>query len=376
MKGIVKKKEYNLYLLAFLIGIVSFLFVPLETNDKAVYYSYYDNFKSLDFQGFQAFLTFNPDFIFYGLIYLFAILGIKIEFLFLLLTTLTVSIYFWFFLKFKFNELVSGPLFFLMVMGVLFSLALDTLLSGVRFNLAISFTLVSFHKIFFQKKNIQGYFFILLSVLTHFSFAVFLPFVVLLKVLSEKTIFFKIIFLFSFIFLFIPKNVLISSIPFLDTIEVLESKGNAYLDAEEDFLTNNLKNGNTNNLIVYFLSILWVYFSYVYLYLTFKNKSIIRNFVLIIFSISNFFYQFPTIYVRYLLVLKIFILINVYLDVKNKHLSNRMLFALVFLFALPFFLQIYILGQQFIKGIFSLDSLSLITIFLKESLKSNDFLEL
>lgn len=374
IEGIVRKRDYNLYLLATLIGVVSYLFVPLETNDKAVYYSYYDNFKTIDFSSFIDFLTFNPDFIFYGLIYLFAKLNIKIELLFLVLTSFTTSIYLWFFIKFKFKQVVSGQIYLMFVLGVLFSLSLDTLLSGIRFNLAIALIIISFQKLFFEKKVFIGYLFLLLSVFTHFSFAVFIPFVLLLNLFKNKTLLFKMMFLGSFIFLLIPKNVLISSIPFLDTLEVLENKGNVYLNGEEDFLSNNLKNGNTNNFVVFFISTLWVYLSYFYLFFTFRQKNIIRNIIFIIFSISNFFYQFPTIYTRYLLVLKIFILINIYLDFTNKKISFNVFSGLILIFSVPFFVQLYILSPQLYAGLIDLSSSTMISILFKKSLNLIDFL--
>ena len=373
IKGVYEKRNSSIYCLILLMGIMSYLFVPSIENDKAQYYLFYEKFQSMDFRAFSGFLAIRPDFVFYVLIYVFAQLNLPFEFFFLMMTVSTVSIFFQFFFQFDFKDQVSEKHYLLLVLGFFCSFALPALLSGVRFFLAIAFVILSFHKIFLENKKLWGYISLLIAVSIHFSCLVYIPVIIALKLFPNTKKWQKGFFLLSFIFVLIPKHFFVSFMPLLQSSKGFQEKA-VYLSGN-DFLSNNLQSGNSNNFILYLVSTFWVFIGYLYIFFTFKRNGILRNFLLLIFGISNIFVQFPTIYDRYILIVNVVLLVSMYLDFTKKAISFKMVRFLIAVFFLSFLLNIYAMRSQLLTSFNDLHTGSLITIFMKGRLEEQDFIK-
>lgn len=373
LKDIYKRKGNSLVLLACIFGILSYAYIPAVTNDKAYYYLLFQNFKFYDFIDFTTFLADKPDFIFYFLIFLFAKIGISIQVLFLLLTSITVGTWLYSFntISNKYNLLNKE--YFLFFMLVLFSFSLPYLLSGTRNYLSFSFVLLAFLKGIIESRKKVGLFFILLSIFIHFSSFLFLPVYLLLVFYPAKQKWYKLFFLISFIFLFIPREFLFDIATNLNLSGVYKTKIEAYLD-EEGFIENSISTGNINNYLRIFFYGLWTYLAYIYIFITFKRKSLLRNIVLVTFGVAHIFYAAPTTYFRFLLIPQIFfILLLIYEYSEHRNLLKYSRILLIILF-LNFFGNIYASRGQYLKSYWDISSLTFITIFMEDNITPKDFI--
>src|SRR5690606_18220091 len=141
LHGIYQKNKLSVFFIIGIVSLVSYLYIPSISNDKAYYYLLFDDFKRLQFDDFLSnFLAFKTDYIFYFLIYLFAQLKLPLHLLFLLITFVTLTNFYLPFLK-LINRLggLSNKIYLLFILLVLISFSPEGLFSGVRYLFAISF---------------------------------------------------------------------------------------------------------------------------------------------------------------------------------------------------------------------------------------------
>lgn len=373
LNGIYNKNKTSVFLFVGIISIVSFLYTPSLTSDKAYYYDLYESFTGMSFDAFYNFLiNEKADFIFYFLIFFFSLFKVPLQFLFLILTFITVGLWYNVFLKLaNLYSISNKKIYFILFLLILFSFSPPDLFSGVRFYLAASFTFYGFASFLISKRHLKGFIFILLGGLTHFSCFVFLPAYVLLLIKPDQHRLYFVIFLISFIFLFIPREYLLEKSNLFSLTELYENKATSYL-GEEDFVEKSLNIGNFNNALMFFFKTLWVYLAYYYLIIFKKHNSIVKNAFFLVLALSNVFFAAPTIYHRFLiLALGLFVLLiirDTFSGIKN----TKFIYILLIILGLNFFGNIYAMKGNFEKGINDIHSLTLITIFFKSDVKYLD----
>ena len=373
LHGIYKRNKNSVFLFVLIISVISYLYIPLVTNDKAYYYELYEtlNYSSLnDF--YNHFLVQKTDFIFYLLIYLFKVLGIPLHFLFFCLTAITLSLWFSILLQVLdlYPEKKKGY-FFMSFLLIFFSFSLSGLFSGVRFYLAISFAFYGFISgILLKKSMLKSMIFILLSSLTHFSCIVFIPLFVVVYYKPYKNNLYLYMFLGSLVFVLIPRQYLLDKISLISLDEVYKSKVDSYL-GDTDYIENSIKVGNFNNYLKYFFKTIWVYLGYAYLFFI-KRQSVLRNCFLLVLTLCNIFFSAPTVYNRYLiLALGLFIIMVIY-DNLTGVFNKKYIYILLLILGLNFVGNIYIMKENFTRSLKDVHSFSLLTILLKEDIKYNE----
>jgi hypothetical protein len=326
--GIYKKNIFNIGLIVFFIGILSFLYVPSVTNDRASYYRFYEIVQVYNIKQFVLYLGIikRPDFILHALIYITAKIGINIQFLFLGITTFTVGSFFYLFNKLIEKDKLSNKLYFIGFLLLLFSFSYPHLISGTKHYFAMALFLLSTYYLVIENNTKKSIILIFLSVSTHFSMSLFIPALLVLKKYPYKNNLFRAIFILSFIFLLVPKafiSDLVASFPIAFPTGY-DAKIDTYIRGE-DFIERGLREGSSNYYLVHFFSIAWCYFAYIYLLVTIKRKSIIRNWIYMFFGLINVFYVIPTIYWRYTFVLKMVFALLIITELNHKRVKPALL---------------------------------------------------
>src|SRR5690606_19730326 len=128
----------------------------------------------------------------------------------------------------------------------------------------------------------------------------------------------------------------------------------------------------SNYILVYFFSIAWSIFAYLYLIFPIKRKSLFRNLLLLNFAAVNLFYPVTNVYSRYLIVVKIiFVLLLIY-EYREKQ-SLKPLIIILGLFALNIISNFIVLRNNIEASYFTKYSLSSFFIFFRE-ITPQDFL--
>lgn len=341
-----KNNRFSQVLVSVLMGVVSFLYLPSYTNDKTRYLERFVNFKNLNLNQFFNYLIEikKPDFIFDLLIFLFSSNGIRIHFLFFFLSFFIV--YSVFFLTKKILPNYLDKLNLTTSIFILLSISLPSLFSGLRFALGGAIMLWGIYFLLYKKAFFIGGAILLLSVVTHFSMLFFVPAIFLVKYIKRFN--YYRIFLFSLSFLFLSEivfNGVLSSFSFIDSYS---NKINDYTQ-EGDFITEGL-NRSLANRLMYYIKISWIYIAYVFLLINkrYDKKDLITKILFIFLSFVNLTYSFPTIYSRYLSLVKIIFMIFIlkqffYKPIKNK----KMYFLFYFLFLFAFLADLYKMRYNF-----------------------------
>lgn len=129
------RDKYIPLLISVLLGLLSYLYIPLITNDKAEYFKNYFYYSDISFQALNAHLVYlkRPDFIFYYIIYLFSKFKIDFNLFFFSITTITVYSFLFFAKKVVAasakNFTYSIPTISILMLGF----SLQGLFSGIRF---------------------------------------------------------------------------------------------------------------------------------------------------------------------------------------------------------------------------------------------------
>lgn len=374
--GIYNKRINSFYLLAILFGIISYLFIPTISNDKATYYTLYDEFMNFSLEEFQEYLSLNTDVIFYFLIYLFTSLGISVDYLFFFSTFFTVFTFFRFFLDIVNKDVLKKNIFFIMASVVIFSISLPNLFSGVRFYLAIAFVLWSYDFFFIKNKSIFGVLFLLLALQTHFSCLLYVPIFIMLYINKYNNLYglFKVLYFISFLMMLIPTDYITSKFALLNMSDSFKEKGDAYVSIEGN-LASILDKGNVNNMLLYFISNAWIYLGYFYIIISIRRFNKFRPFVLLLITFCNFFFAFPVIFNRYLLLISILFVIMICYEYTLKQASITWLRIFLVVFGLSFFSNGFTMWSQISHSVFTGESISTLTLLFKENITKDKFIK-
>lgn len=372
--GVYKKSNFSLVVFTITFGLLSYLYIPYISNDRARYFEFYESFINFNFNDFIFYLTITKraDFLLHLLIYCSAKLQISVQFLLFGITSFTVGTLFYLFSKFVDKNEITNKNYFLCFLLILFSFSLPDLFSGIRFYFASAFVLLGFYKGINEGSRKQGILLLIIATLIHFSSILFIVLYVLLLIFPKKYNWYRSFFIASFVFVFIPKSFLITVIDVLNLPIGYNTKAELYLN-NEDIIATGIQEGGTNSYLVYLFSIAWSYFAYVYLLATIKRKSIIRNFIYLFLATVNIFHAVPTVYSRYLIVAKCLFVLLVISEMalyKNKKVAMITLGLLLLSFVSNIYILRHIIEVSFLKG----DIMTLMTIF-SNTITYSDFLK-
>lgn len=357
---VIKGSKFALNTSIVTLGLIGYIFVPSLTNDKTRYYERYEVLKNLNLKGFYDYLliTNRPDFFFEFLNFLFASNNINIQILFFILNTFSI------YTIFRISDLVTnyfkGNKRLVCFLLILFSFAVQHLYSGIRFTFASCILLWGIYFFQFKKAKLLGVILLLLSITTHFSMLA-MALVFIFYVLF-KNVNFKYVFYFSFIFLLIPKDILSQIFFMIDFNSGYETKVGAYI-ADDDFITQNFDT-NFSSIIVYYARNIWIYIAYIYLIFESKSKNNAFLQLLFIFIAAlNLFYAFPTVFSRYLIIIKF--LFTIYLIFKYLNNKRGVVFLFLGLYLISFIVDLYVLRPNLIETFNDDSNISLFTILLR-----------
>lgn len=369
---IYRKNKTAIWTLVLILATISFLYIPHVSNDKARYFSRYVAFRSFTLKALfnYLFASKRPDFIFDILIFLFSKLRINFQFFFFTNTLVTTGIIF-----FLFNKLWSHGIirkgFFGAFLLVLFSLSLPTLFSGVRFYLGAAVFLLAIYHLFYTKKKTLAIFIFAFSILTHFSLAFFLPALILLYFFPKIN--YKVIFLLSAVFIFIPGDFLSGFLGLFTLPDSYSEKVNAYL--RDPMMRERIRNIGGSAALLNKIRNLWILFSYIYI--LFGRKNIPTSTILKIFFVFSSFtfitYSNPIIFSRFSVLIRqlfAFVVIHDYILTGNIKRINWFLV----LFSLLFVIDVYILRNNFTASLFQMENISSVTLFMN-GMSPSDFLK-
>lgn len=361
---IYKNRKFSPFLISIIFGLLSFMYIPMENNDKAYYLLLYKDYGYYNFNQFlYHLLDDKTDFIFYTAIYLFAWLKISYAYIFYILTSITVYNIFYIFNIHATKLNLNKKYFFLFFLILLFSFSLPHLLSGIRFYLGGSFILLGLHLLFYEKRPKIGYLYLIVGSLTHFSTIVFLIGALIIHVLKPKEKIITYFFILSFLFLLIPRGELNEVFSALGLSGIYAEKLNAYL-GEADFLENSISIGNFNNYIKILFDGLWLYVALFYLLITYKSKSSIKYLLYAMLGITNIFMSAPTIYARYLLIIKVLFILLLIHDCGRFYRKDFLYRFFLIILSLNFIMDIIMMREIFINSYFDSSTLTLPTILL------------
>jgi hypothetical protein len=347
------------------------MYVPNFEDDKARYFEIYENYRDGSFmEMFTYFFLSSQDFILQTLFYVASQIDLPAQLVFSTVTIITIS--FIFFIYYKIinsfeNNLKLGLLSFILLIC---SISYLDLLSGTRFMFATSFVLLSFYLGLVGKKK-WPFLLLFVAIFIHFSTLIFIPVYFALKFLPDKNKIFRLIFIISLIFLILPKSFAISLFEMLGLGGALQEKGKVYLDGN-DFMEEGLGD-SFGTIVIFYVSILWIFMGYLYLFLTFKRENLFRNMVFLVGALINIFYATPTIFLRYAIVLKLlFVFMLIYELYRYKKSKAVNIFCIIFSMILT--TQIIVTRNNIEKSFMNRDSLLLITIIDKEKMTPDDFI--
>lgn len=370
--GVIRRSKFSLFFLVLLFGLVSYMFIPLYSSDRARYFEIYEDFKNSSFtEMFYFFFLSSQDFILQSLFYFASQIEIPAQLVFACVTMFTVSVIFFLYYKII-DSFYINKIYGLLSLIILFlSISYLDLLSGTRFMFACSFVLLGYY-FGIIKKNKYAILYLIIALFVHFSTIIFIPIFLLLKFFFDSKYIHKILFIFSLVFIFLPRESLYSIYDIIPMGDALESKSNMYLKGE-DFINEGLSKSD-GALIINYISYLNVFAIYLYLILTKNTKEdIYRKIVLTITAFSNLFYSSPTVFFRYVLLIKLFFILML---IRELYINKNKIY--IYIFGVIFFMnvvtQIIISRNNIELSFFNKESLLLITIVDKENISSKDFI--
>ena len=371
--GIVNKSKFSLGLLVLLFGLVSYMYIPHVSNDRARYFELYEDFSDKSFVALFAYLILTgQDFILQSMFYFASQINLPAQLVFAFSTIVTIGFIMYTYGKITFNSDSTTPqLRFIAIMFLCLAIPFVDLLSGTRFMFAASFVLMAFYKGLVERKKI-AFLFLLLAVCIHFSVYIFVFIFLVLYLFPNTDKLYKILFVTSFFFVLIPIDFLMLVFNSLGISGGLEMKSEAYLGGD-DFVKKGVEESYLQK-IAYFLSLIWIFGIYLYTYFKIKNKSIFKNIVLFTATIINVFFSVPTIFFRYSIVLGFFFVILLIIELyENKQKSGIYFFGIIL--SLILFIQILFSLQNITKTFSNKNSWLLVLIVNSELINSNDFIE-
>jgi len=362
LSAIYNKKRNFIFYISFFYGILVYLFIPREDMDSAGRYFLYEFFLDQSFSDFLTYIGFRVDYIFYYLIYLFAYYKIKFQLLLFFFGFISVYIPLKIFEKLFNKDSFGNKSFLLVILFILSAISLQYVLSGIRQLLGFNLILISLYQFYFKKKYMSSFLFYVFGLFTHFSCALFLPIVIILKFFNQKFIILTVIAVFL-ITIFGGNFLQTTLFDFFSVNDNLLEKVNSYAITDKD-----TSSSSSLTLLALFLKNVWVPFSVIFY---FRNKADNRfsSFFLTALIPLVFFFAYPSIWIRYADFLKLvfsyyFIYFLVYKNIDKNWFS---LFFLLYIFE-PLYTIFRVLTNSIIVSYFDFSNLTIYGILNKTTL--------
>lgn len=361
------KSKYISVFISLLFGFLSFRYIPTVTNDKAEYFSLYHKFTILSYVEFERYILSirKPDFLFNYIIFLFSKVSIDFNLFFFLITTVTV------FLILKFLITVSQRIEnlkesnrYLLFFLFLITLSLSALLSQVRFYFAASIFVWAVYYLVFERKIWRGVILIILTLSTHFSFAFFLPAVIIVALYHQK-INSKLILIFSLIFYFSNRLVFFDLLQGVLLPENYLTKIEVYKVRDVDY--------SANAALLHNLRFLWLYVATVFLILYKHKKTLLFTLSALILALINITNQDEFIFGRFSIVFSIFFILFLVECKVNRRIDPFVFKRFIELFFVA--LSVHFLTMRYnIMASYSIETLFSVFNIFSNSITPNDFL--
>lgn len=316
--------KLTVLILSLLVGMMSYLYIPHLTNDKATYFNRNLFFKKIDFGEFWSSLE-RLDFIFDLSNFFSSKLFSNFNYFFFIITSITIFSILRFVKKTLSFKLKQKYIFKSYSLILIFSIiSLNALFSNTRFLLTTSVFIWVIYYLFIDKNLIKAIIYSFISIFLHFSFLVFIPLVLFVYIFPNIFKYSKIILILSTVFLIIPKG--IDLLDLLLKIDILPS----YTRYKAEIYANDDTVYSQSAYILFYIKNLWFYFLIVFLF--FRKKNIKRDFlytiiVLFILFIS-LFHSNPFIFGRYSIVLSFFFVIYLIYMYNSKKSLNKVWFII------------------------------------------------
>lgn len=370
--GIVNKSKFSLQLLVLLFGVVSFIYIPHFSNDRARYFELYQDFKDGTFLELFAFLMLTgQDFILQSMFYFASQINLSAQFVFAFTTIVTMSLIFSIYYKITSKQETKLEFRFLSLLLLCCAIPYVDLFSGTRFMFATSFVLTGLYLGIVERKFFS-FFLILIGAFIHFSTLVFIPIFFILFFFPHNNKLYKWLFLVSIFFMFMPQEILNSMLSIIGFSGGLEIKKEAYLEGE-DFIKKGLEESYLLRIGV-FINLLWIFGSYFYLLLTKDRNSVLRNVYIFTATIINLFYSIPTIFYRYSIILK-FLFVFLLIFELYRYNKRKITYFFIVIAALILFFDIISALPNIIATFSKKENFFLTTILSSDPLNVKDFLE-
>ena len=371
--GVINKSKFSLQLLVLLFGIVSYIFVPNLSDDRARYFELYENFQNSSYVELFAYLMIQgQDFILQSMFYIASQYNISAQYVFAIVTIISMSLIFSIYYKITQTEVYTTKedRFYAIILLCLAIPYID-LFSGTRFMFANSFVLLAFYIGLIEKKK-SAFLLLVIASFIHFSTLVFIPIFSVLYFFPNSDKKYIVLFLISIFFLIIPASFILSLFNLFGFSGGLAVKQDAYLEGD-DFIQNAI-NESYIAKIAFLLEMLFITISYVFLVFFSKSKGVFKNMVLFSASVINIFYSVPTIFFRYVLFLKLlFVFFLIHEIYSHKQKTWGFLFASILIGI--FFFQIISGLPNIIETFLNKDVILLLQIILKNNMSPNDFIQ-
>ncbi|WP_017494980.1 EpsG family protein [Flavobacterium sp. WG21] len=371
--GIINKSKFSLQLLVLLFGVVSYIYIPNLSDDRARYFEFYRDFSDSSFLELFGYLMLTgQDFILQCMFYFASQISLPAQYVFAFTTIITMSLIFSVYYKITKNQGVTTvELRSFSFLILCCSIPYIDLLSGTRFMFAASFVLMGFYMGLVERKFFS-LLLLLVAAFIHFSTLVFIPIFIVLFVFPNNDKFYKIVFLISLLFMLIPQEVINSIFNTFGFSGGLGAKKEAYLEGE-DFVKKALEESYLSR-IGNFLNLLWIFGNYFYLILTNNRNDVLRRMVLFTATVINVFYSVPTVFFRYAIILK-FLFVFVLIFDLYKYKKKLPAYGFVAILSCLWFLQV-IGGLPNIVSTFSKkENFFLASILADAPMSEKDFLE-
>jgi len=302
----------------------------------------------------------RPDFIFETLLYLFARFNLNIHILFFLISSFVVFTVFYIVRNSIWKDSKNINIFYTLI--IFFSFSLPGLLSGIRFVFGVAWLLWGVYFYIIKNKK-SGLFFILLAFLTHFSTLFFVPAIILIKYKDVIRWNFYYLYLFSLVFLFLPSSLFISLLGTVNVSEGYNNKIQAYTEGG-DFVSGNLQKGIANQ-IIYYTRVIWIFVAYLYLLFNkkYNKNALITQLLFLFLFFLNLTYSIPTVYSRYLNVVKIvFVLFILHECYTNIKFSKKTFWIFFILFGVSFLMDLYLIRYNLQASLLNKNLLTIVNI--------------
>ncbi|MDM1047938.1 EpsG family protein [Sphingobacterium hotanense] len=370
--GIINRKRAAVTLFILSVGFLGYLYLPNFSDDKTRYLEIYEDFRNWDYTSFILYnLTNSQDFILQLMFKIAADFGIKPQWVFYIILSMILGI------LFRILDFVATIFSYdkkeilLTMLLMISSLALLDLFSGTRFMLASVIALYGVFQGIVLKKKYIGLLLFIVAGNIHFSLLSFGLVYILVTFTKIDLNYLKIAFVFSFLFLIIPKDFIISVFNSIGLGGALADKADAYLK-NKDFSSNYLREAGAAGVIIGIIQSIWIYLLYLFLFIKIKTKNNSYKFLFLATAVLNFFYAVPTIYLRYSIFVKLILVFLLFINLKEERLHKFcMLFVLAFIL-----LQItnLIIMRYNIDASYTSDTFLLLDILNQEPMRSSQTL--